>query len=285
MTKEKKFKIWLGVIWGVGTLLLIGIGAAWAMLLMKPENETLAQVNTELSTLKSTAEGLAAARQALAEAEAREVNVNKQLTFFRNRYRALDFRSWKPGDTSAVNKAYEEAIWREQMREFSYNYGPRLMGELLGAAQSSGVTLTGWDNLKIAVQDPPKGPENLSIPPNGFYKPTGDAALPLEIVGNLDQIQAFFKKIHQGQILMKVGNSLRLSGSSPRITATFSVQPYLVARGENVVLSAVAAPAAGTGGAAGTAGTSSTGAPAIGAPPGGSPGSGPGPTTQGTGAP
>lgn len=277
MTKEKKFKIWLGVIWGLGTLLLIGIGAAWAMLLMKPENEKLAQINNELSTLKSTAQGLAAARQALAEAEAREVNVNKQLAFFRNRYRSLDFRNWKPGDASAVNKAYEEAIWREQMREFSYNYGPRLMGELLGAAQSSGVTLTGWDKLKIAVQDPPKGPENISIPPNGFYKPTGDAALPLEITGNLEQIQAFFKKIHQGQILMKVGNSLKLSGSSPRITATFSVQPYLVAKGENVVLSAAAAPAAGTGGTPGSGGTPPTGAPA-----GGSPSAGPPPTTTGT---
>ncbi|HEY0074463.1 MAG TPA: hypothetical protein VGB77_10195 [Abditibacteriaceae bacterium] len=272
MTKEKKFKIWLGVIWGLGTLLLIGIGAAWAMLLMKPENENLAKINDELAALKTTAQGLAAARQALAEAEAREVNVNKQLAFFRNRYRSLDYRNWKPGDATPTNLAYQEAIWREQMREFSYDYGPRLMGELLGAAQSSGVTLTGWNDLKIAVQDPPKGPEDLSIPPNGFYRPTG-GALPVEIVGNLDQIQAFFKKIHQGQILMTVGSSLKLSGSSPRITATFSVQPYLVAKGDNVVLSAVAAPAAGAAGAAA--------APASGAPAG----SGSPPTSTGTPGP
>jgi hypothetical protein len=285
MTKEKKFKIWLGVIWGLGTLLLIGIGAAWAMMLMKPENEKLAQINTELATLKTTAQGLAAARQALAEAEAREVNVNKQLAFFRNRYRSLDYRNWKPGDATPTNLAYQEAIWREQMREFSYNYGPRLMGELSGAAQSTGVRLSGGDNLKIAVQDPPKGPEDLSIPPNGFYKPTGDAALPLEIVGNLDQIQAFFRKIHQGQILMTVGSSLKLSGSSPRITATFTVQPYLVAKGDNVVLSAVAAPAAG---AAGAAGAPASGAPAASAPPTstGTPGSSGSPaTTTGTPGP
>jgi hypothetical protein len=283
MTKEKKFKIWLGVIWGLGTLLLIGIGAAWAMLLMKPENEKLAQVNTELTALKNTAQGLAAARQAFAEAEAREVNVNKQLAFFRNRYRSLDYRNWKPGDATPTNLAYQEAIWREQMREFSYNYGPRLIGELRGAADATGVTITGWSDLKIAVQAPPKGPEDLSIPPNGFYKPIGDAPLPLEIVGNLDQIQAFFKKIHQGQILMTVGSSLRLSDSSPRIRATFTVQPYLVAKGDNVVLSAAAAPAAG---AAGAAGAPASGAPTGSGPPptaGGTPGgSGPPPTAGGT---
>ena len=277
MTKEKKFKIWLGVIWGLGTLLLIGIGAAWAMLLMKPENEKLAQVNSELSTLKTTAQGLAAAKQSLAEAEAREVNVNKQLTFFRNRYRSLDYGRWDPNGTDAVNLALREAIWREQMREFSYNYGPRLLGELLGAAQSSGVTMVGWDKLKIEVQDPPKGPENLTIPPNGFYKPTGEAPLPVVITGRLDQILDFFRKIHQGQILMKVGSSLKLSGSSPSITASFTVQPYLVARGEKVQLSAVAAPAAGAPG--------TTGAPAGGSPPTGSSSGGPPPTSGGTPGP
>jgi hypothetical protein len=247
MPKEKKYKIWLGVILGVGTFLLIGMGVAWAMLLMKPQNEELASKETELSQLKSTAQGLAAAKQALADAQVMETQLNEQLAFFRTRYRAFDYGNWDPNSADKRNKALQEKIWRAQMKEFSYVYGPRLIGELIGAASASGVQLTGWDKLKIAVQDPPKGPEDLTIPPNGLFKPTGEEPLPLTIVGNLDQILTFFKKIHQGQILMKVGSSLKLTGSSPRITATFTVQPYLVAKGKNVNLSgaAPAAPAAG----------------------------------------
>lgn len=260
MPKEKKLKIWLGVILGLGTLLLIGIGAAWAMMLMKPQQEELAKQNTELASLKSTAQGLAKAKQDLADAEVKETHLNAQLAFFRNRYRAFDYGSWKPGDESQANKALREKVWRAQMKDFSYVFGPQLLGELIGDAQASGVQISGWDKLKIAVQDPPKGPEDLTIPPNGLFKPTGEEPLALEITGSLDQILTFFKKIHQGEILMKVGSSLKLAGSSPRITATFTVQPYLVAKGDYVELSGAASAAtAGAAGAAPAAGGSSSG--------------------------
>lgn len=270
MPKEKKLKIWLGVILGVGSLLLVAMGAAWLMLLMKPQNEELLKETSNLSQLKTTAGGLAAAKQALVDAEVKEKHLSQQITFFRNRYRAFDYESWTPAGnpqlSAAQNKALQEKIWRAQMKEFSYVYGPRLMGELIGAAQSSGVQLAGLDKLKITVQDPPKGPEDLSIPPNGLFKPTGEAPLAVEIHGSLNNILSFFKKIHQGQILMKVGNSLKLTGSSPNVTATFTVQPYLVAKGDGVQLSgAAAAPAGGApagGSSSGSAPTGSASAPA-----------------------
>ncbi len=274
MSKEKKLKIWLGVILGLGTFLLIGMGAAWFMLLMKPQNEELFKVNGEFQQLQDQAKTLASAKQALAAAEEKEIHLKTQLAYFRNRYRAFDYGEWsqsgppkKSDGTPKYNdkqfKAYQEIIWRKQMQEFSYDYGPRLIGELRGAADASGVQLANWDKITIAVQDPPKGPEDLTIPPNGYYKPTGDASLPVEITGSLDHILAFFRIIHTGQILMKVGSSLRLAGSSPRITATFTVQPYLLVKGDGVVLSGAAAtaPAGGAAGAAGGA-PPNTGAPA-----------------------
>ena len=270
MSKEKKFKIWLGVILGLGTFLLIGIGVAWFMLLIKPQTEELFAVNKEYDELKKTAGDLAPAKQALAAAEEKEKHLITQLAYFRNRYRAFDYGKWSPNTTAlqpAELKAYQEIIWRKQMQEFSYDYGPKLLGELIGAAQASGVRMGGWDKLKLGVQDPPKGPEDLTIPPYGYYKPTGDAPLSLEITGSLEQILSFFTIIHKGEILKTVGSSLKLTGSSPNITASFTLQPYLLVKGEGVTLAGggAAAPAAGgagttpSGGSAGSGSASPTG--------------------------
>jgi hypothetical protein len=254
MDKEKKLKIQIIVVWVVAVLLGGGMAAAWAMVLMRPLNEQLLEANTKVGTLKQTAGKLPAARESLETARVREDHLNLQLAFFRNRYRSFDFGSWDPSQNDDVNNKRREAIWRNWMREYSYNYGPRLWGEIHGAANASGVTISSL--TAIDVEDPPKGPENVAIPPNGFFKPTGP--LNVTVAGTLDQILTFMRRIHEGQILMRVSGGLKLEGASPRVSTTLSIQPYLVARGQNVQLSAAAAAAA---------------APAPGAapPPGGAP--------------
>ena len=116
------------------------------------------------------------------------------------------------------------------MHEFSYDYGPRLWGEIHGAANASGVSITKLDDIKTDA--PPKGPENVTIPTNGFFILTGAAPLSIAVTGTLDQILNFLRRIHEGQILMKVGGGLKLEGSSPNVSVSFTLQPYLIARGD-----------------------------------------------------
>lgn len=253
--KEKNLKIQIGIILGLGFLLIVGMVAGFSMLLIKPENEKLAGSLAKLQALKTEAEPLAKNKLLLAEAEVQEVHLNAQLEFFRNRYRAFNYGPWDPAkpDTDKENKAYKETVWQDLMKEFSYEYGQRLESEIYGAAVRSGVEITKLD--KIQIQDPPQMPEQLAMPSSGFFKPTGPEPLDMEIVGTLDQVLSFFENIHKGTILTTVGPSLKLQGSAFKVIATFSIQPYLVAKGKSLKLSgtapAVAAPGAPAAGAPG----------------------------------
>jgi hypothetical protein len=277
MNKEKKLKIQIGVTIGLTVLLLFGMVAGWAMALVRPQDEKLAAAQAEITKLKGTAGTLQKAKQDLAAAVIQEVHLNSQISFFRERYRSFDFDDWDPSITQPgateeekrkfrANEARKVAVWRDYMRDMSYNYAPQLQGEILGAAIASGVQINKLDSIRTGA--PPRGPEELTIPANGFLKPTGDAPLAMEISGSLDQILDFFRKIHQGEILKTVGKSLKLEGSSPNVRASFTIQPYLVAKGRYVKVSAAAAPAAAA--ATGAAGTVAAAASAATTPIGGS---------------
>ena len=257
MDKEKKLKIQIIVTLVIAVLMVGGMVGAWAMVLVKPLTEEMKITSDALATAKGTAKKLADAKTALEDANVKEKRLGVQLAFFRNRYRSFDFKTWgvlPDTATEKEKKAYPQLgvdTWNRLMHESSYDYGPRLWGEIHGAAEASGVTITKLDDIR--TEAPPKGPEDMGIPTNGFFMPTGPTPLNITVTGTLDQLLTFLRRIHEGQILMKVGGGLKLDGASPHVQVSFTIQPYLVAKGKYVALTAAgAAPAvaAAAGGAA-----------------------------------
>ena len=256
MDKEKKLKIQIIVTLVIAVLMVGGMVGAWAMVLVKPLTTEMEATGKALATAKETADKLAKAKTALEDANVKEKRLGVQLAFFRNRYRSFDFKNWGvlPDDaTDKEKKAYPQLTvdtWNRLMHESSYDYGPRLWGEIHGAAEASDVTITKLDD--IHTEAPPKGPEDMGIPANGFFTPTGPTPLNITVTGTLNNLLVFLRRIHEGQILMKVGGGLKLEGTSPRVQVSFTIQPYLVAKGKYVKLTAGgAAPAvAAAGGAA-----------------------------------
>lgn len=256
MDKEKKLRIWIIVTLVIAVLMVGGMVGAWAMVLVRPLTEEMAKTTGELETAKADAGKLAAAKEALEEARVKEKRLDVQLAFFRNRYRSFDFGAWDPAKSNASSRP-TVLLWRRLMHEFSYDYGPRLRGAIYAAAADYNpeekrfvpyVDIAKLDDIK--TQAPPRGPEEISIPTNGFFTPTVPALLNITLTGSLDQILKFLRRIHEGPILMKVGGGLKLEGSSPRVSVSFTLQPYLIARGTNVKLTAGgAAPVAPAGGA------------------------------------
>ncbi len=269
MDKEKKLRMQIIVTLVVAVLLVAGMVGAWAMVLVRPLDEEMVKTTGDLTTARADAAKMAGAKEALETARVKEKRLNVQLAFFRNRYRSFDFGAWDPAKSNPSSKA-QIWLWRRLMHEFSYDYGPRLWGEIHGAANASGVSITTLDAIK--TEAPPKGPENITIPANGFFTPTGPTPLNIAVTGTLDQILNFLRRIHEGQILMKVGGGLKLDGSSPRVSVGFTLQPYLVARGTNVNLTAAgAAPAAPAGGLPTTTQIANIATTPIGAPTGSAP--------------
>jgi hypothetical protein len=130
------------------------------------------------------------------------------------------------------------------------------------------------------VDAPPRAPEDLAIPANGFFRPTSNSnngVLSVTVTGTLTNVMRFFNRVNISPILMVVG-TLKLDsasggttpggtggfggppGSAPaanvatgepnQITATFTLTPYLLAAGPGVTLTAGGA-AAATGAAPG----------------------------------
>lgn len=240
--------IWITI--GVTFALIVATIVVWKLKFYDDVNARLTKAEADYQTAKTTADTLERELKAEALAKEKLLLAQDQLAYFRSRFRALNL-DLTPG--GPLNRS-----WIGYMNEYFSGYGLSLRQQLLRAADETGVAI----DTKIEVDAPPQMPENVTAPPSGFLKPTagaGGGALNVVVTGDMDSILRFLDRVNRSPILMTVG-AIKLEGASPEIKATFTVTPYLVAKGPAVKLTAppAAAPAEGA---------APEGAPPEGAPP------------------
>lgn len=215
------------IVIGVSALLLIAMVAAWYLVLVRPQNDQIAEKTKQYEQRSAVAAELGKNLKARAKALEEQDYLNGELAFLRERYRSLDF------------SGSQDENWRRWMNEYYAEFGIAVRRELIAAANASGVII----NSTIKVDAPPQVPENVQAPPSGFLKPTSanGGALGVEIRGTFPAIINFLNRINLSPILMVVGN-IKLEGASPDIKATFTLTPYLLARGAEITASPAAAP-------------------------------------------
>lgn len=245
-------------------LVLVGISAGWFFLLVRPQREEMAKVETEYTARKAKADGLKKAMEQERQAKDKLEYLKGQMFFFRgsDESRAVNglYRRLYFGDiegTSPLNERDRLEAWRAWMNEYHYEYGPALKLELMSAAndepsRQAPVVITMSD---IKVDDPPQMPEEVKgkIPPNGFLKPlsaTNNGDLDITVTGSFPNIMRFLERLNRSSFLLVVGN-IKLEGHSPSLKASFKLTPYLIAggKGAKIAAAAPAAPAEGDAGA------------------------------------
>lgn len=238
--RRRKIQRNIYIVIGVSALLLIAMFAAWFLVLVRPQNDKIAEVSQNYETRAGVAKTLGKALIDKAKAEEKKQYLDGQLEFLQERYRSLYFG--KVEGTDLVAEAARDQAWRRWMNEYYLEYGVAVRRELVAAANEAGVII----KTAIKVDAPPKVPEELAPPPSGFLKPTSASggALPVEITGTFPDILRFLNRLNLSPILMTVGN-IKLEGYSPSIKATFTVTPYLVARGSEITVATAAASAEG----------------------------------------
>ncbi len=235
-----KRNTWIAV--GVFVFLLILTIVLYIQMILKPARLKIASDKANYETLLAEANKLKSAQEAQTKAEDRTDYLRTQLTYFRQRYRTLNF-----GDingTEAVQIANRQIAWRRWLNEYFSDYGLAVQTELITAARQTGVVL----NSDISVGAPPAAPEQVVIPANGLFRPTG-GPLKVSVAGPLPSIIRFFDRINDSSVLFLVGTDLKLEGESPSITATVSITPYLLAAGIGAQIG-TSVTAGGAGGAA-----------------------------------
>ena len=264
--RRRKIQRNIYIVFGVSALLLIGMVAAWFLLLVRPQNDEIAKVRGNYEARAKVAETLGAELVHKAKAAEQKQYLDGQLAFLQTRYRSLYFDKIEgDGPLADVNR---DRTWRRWMNEYYSEFGVEARQELIAAANETGVII----KTSIKVDAPPKVPEEVAPPASGFLKPTGASggALGVSITGTFPDILRFLNRINLSPILMSVGN-IKLDGYSPTINASFTITPYLLSRGTEITTS-VAQPA----GDAPAGGAPGAGAPggALPGPGGGVPGAG-----------
>ncbi|RYG70580.1 hypothetical protein EON80_07570 [bacterium] len=230
-------KLWRGIYltFGITFALIVAMIVVWKLKFYDEVNAQITKKSGELDTQTTTAAKLSDNLLKAAIAKDRGALAKQQLTYLRSRYRSLNF--------DLTDNGRRNITWQGYMNEYFANFGLEMRRELVQAAQDTDVIL----NTSLKVDAPPPMPENVVAPPSGFLTPVTGKNMTVDVVGSLPDILRFLQRINRSAILMSVGG-IKVEGASPLTKATFTISPYLVAKGKAVdaVLTgaAPAAPAA-----------------------------------------
>ena len=249
---DRKIRRNIYILIGLTVLALIGMVLGWYFVLVRPQRDALAAVQKTKIARAIEADKMQGELDKQKQAEDRKKYVEGQLIFFQNRYR--NFRFAKLGDAASevttADKYPRLTLWRGLLDENFKEYGEALTAVLkhaesavppTPAPESKRLTFT-FPGIKVSP--PPKAPEDIVIPTSGFVRPLSDSGgtMNVSVNGSFSQIQEFLRRINLEPILFVVG-AIKLDGTSPNITATFTLTPYLIAQGEGVTLGGATAPA------------------------------------------
>lgn len=252
---ETKLRRGIYLTFGITFALIVAIIVVWKLKFYDDVTAKLEQNARDYTTASTTAKDLSNNLLAAAVAKDKAVLAKQQLNYFRNRFRSLNF--------DVTDEGRRNRTWRGLMSEYFADFGLSVRRELIQAAQDSNVVL----NSSLKVDYPAQMPENVAPPASGFLKPVTGGNMTVDVVGPLPNIIGFFERINQSSILMTVG-AIKLEGPSPITKATFTITPYLLAKGPSVDAILVAPPgsAAAAGGAATTSMSPSTSATPMASP-------------------
>ena len=255
----------------IGVFVAIVLGAGMFFLLIKPRQQSLADVSKKLSDRQAVAAQLPSAKSDL------------QKAILENLQAKLDYRRYE--DTKMPEVSFDDrtlgmiGLWREQ-------------AEVLGPMIEHWPRRYGVDLLNnVAIAAAPSNPNALV---DGLLRiPVGT----MQVRGDLGSILRHLKGWNDFHRLVQI-DPMSISGTSPVLTATYSMTVLIFPRGKlgpNVAIAGTAAAAGAVGGAPGAvpgampgagAPISMPGAPGASPAPGGAPmpGDGPG-AAGGAGAP
>lgn len=292
--KESRIKRNTLILLGVMFLLLIGMVLTWYFLLVRPQQQKLAELKTNYDTQLQAANQLKPALSGQRKAEDRLKYISGQVEMLRNRYRNFYFGDIGASYNSETppQKANREAIWRNLMNYYYNGYGPALRDELQRYATRNDVRIIS----SIAVVSPPNKPEDVSPPPSGVLRPLsgsattagapnagernagttpaalagsadGGGSLSVTVTGTLPNLLRYFNDVNHNATLVKVG-TIKLDtdpGPPLKVRATFTMTPYLLAVGPGAPVgdSAAATEAAPSGRLRSGGGTGTTTASAV----------------------
>ncbi len=216
----------------VAAVLIIGIVVLMQLKFIKPQKETLAQLEEELAAEEAVAAERPQAEQKLAEVQTQWEEAQVRLQQLR------DTRSFAISTYQPIGAMI--ALWYEYREDL-----PRVTKEWL---DSTGVTL----NSNISFPTPGMAPPE--IPSSGFIALPGPTSL--SISGTMAQIEGFYSSLGNYKRVATI-SGLSLSGEGDALNATVPVSLYLL-----IETPPAAAPAPAAGGAPGPEGVGP------GAPPG-----------------
>ncbi len=232
----------------IGVVLIVGVSAGVFFMLIKPQQETLAQLQSNLEKEQAEAAQLDSVEEELARVDKKWDRLQDKLAA------AQDERSIPISFTQPITAMI--TLWPEYRQTL-----PELIEEFVDA---SGCTLISG----VSFPAPPNVPP--SAPPTGFIQITGGHQISITVEGSLASIEKLYKSLRNFPRVVIV-SSLSLSGEGDTITAQVPLSIYLLVE----VPPAAAAPAVGAGayGMPGMGGM--PGMPGMGLP-GGMPGAAPG---------
>ena len=261
---EKKLRLaWIGTLVGA-FVLIVAMVLVWKFRFYDNTVSQLNTTNASYATEKANADKLAPTLKSALLAQQRLALAQGELDYFRTRYRSLPFDLT---ESPVTGQGPRNATWRRYLNEYSSGSGEYVSGfgieavrQLKRAADESGVVIK--SNIKVSA--PPQNPEDVVNPPSGLLKPQ-DAPLAVSVTGTFGSILNFFQIINRSEILMVIGN-VKMAGTSPNITATFTITPYLLVSGPSAQASAIpgienARPGAAAAAVAPAGGTGESGEP------------------------
>lgn len=249
---ETKIRRSIFILIGLTVLTLVGMVLGWFFVLVRPQKEQIADVQSKYETRKTIAGKLTSNLEAKQKAEDRQRYVNAQLAFFRGsaetkwlgRYRSFRFEDigTDPSKLTPVQRANRNDAFGRLLREYFSSYGESLQTSLVRRADTVGPIAALGETAKLRisfpqpqVEAPPKAPEDVVVPPNALIKPTGatgGGVLAVSISGTFRQVKEFLRTINYEPILFVVGNvKLAGGGTSRVVTADFTLTPYMLATG------------------------------------------------------
>lgn len=237
---ETKYRRGIFLAFGITFALIVAMIVVWKLKFYDDVTQQIATTQKSYDDAKATGATLDVELKAAAIAKENLVLAQDELSYFRRRFRSLNFDL-----TPTPAEGPRNRTWLGYMNEYFSDYGLEMRRQLVRAADETGVVL----DTSLKVDAPPQVPENVIAPPSGFLKPVSGGNMTVTVAGDLDSILRFLERVNRSPILLTVG-AIKLEGASPAIKATFTVTPYLVATGPAVVLPAgapAAAPVAADG--------------------------------------
>jgi|LSQX01.2.fsa_nt_gb Tfp pilus assembly protein PilO len=206
----------------IGVFLLAGVGALVFMLMIKPERERLADLQTQLQAQTEIANRLDATKARLEEVTEQWLQAQDQVQALREA-RSIPISFGHPAGAMI-------ALW--------YEYRHDLVPLIEDWVRSTGCTIESGATFPAPPMTPP------TAPASGFMQIPAEQPVALTVSGTLQQIERLYRSLDQFPRVVTISDLVLMpTGEGDRLQAPINLAIYLLV--EAPAAPAAAAPAAG----------------------------------------